>query len=129
VGHLEGIRRVAAITPKLIELASRRDGVALSEMGSKQDITDARNAAEGLVAKGQLHKVKLSHRSVRYYADKRVADTLKTMPKRTHLVIVAKKLPKSPWPEGAEAVITENTKITICPSPPPSMHKKPLSNW
>lgn len=104
----------------LIELSRRPEGVKLQEVSKDHSLWEI---AEELVKAGKLHKAKLGHKTVRYFADKRMADALQT--KQHQFVVKQERLAIDP---NAEMIITEKTKITICPSPS-SFHVKQLSGW
>lgn len=74
-----------------------------------------------MAAKGELHKVKLGRRAVRFFTDPLLADALRerVRTEQTRLAQLGAPTASAPaprWPEGAVAQITERTVITQCPS-------------
>jgi hypothetical protein len=120
-----GLLRRAALKVEVMKLAARRDGTSV---GDYEKTRDASDVCEQLVAAGLLFKVKFSHKIVRYYADKRMADALKHVPNKSHISIKPRQ--SANWSPDTPAVITKDTKFTVCPSPSvDAVHRKQVSNW
>jgi hypothetical protein len=109
----------------LRRLAARPQGVASSDPElASWTIDRICNTGNTLVAKGELFKAKLGHKTVRFYADKREAErVLKAAAKTRRLDGPDQGRPahdqlrtrSAEW-QAAEPRITPTTKVTLCPS-------------
>lgn len=103
------------------KLATRVGGVTVNDVMARLDVKrkPAQKLLEDLVLQGVLKSVKTGHRTMHYESI--------VKPKHQPSVHVAP--PKKLDPD-APLIITENTKITICPSPSNGQfHKSQYSNW
>lgn len=114
-----------AFRATLMQLASRPAGFSATEIADKRESRAAWAACERMVRDGTLHRVKYSPRDIRYYSDKRVADTLQPTAKPA---IVLKPREKARWDPDEPGIITDKTVFTQCPSPK-AFHVKQLSRW
>jgi len=107
----------------ILAAASRGDGCRLVEF---QDYPSAQRVADLMVKEGRLFKVKIGHRTIRFYTDRRVAEAVSSKADSRLITIGASKKIAFDGP----AVITENTKFTVCPSTSSGQfHKKQFSRW
>lgn len=105
-------------------LAARVDGVARNQLTGGISTVD--RALKELVAEGLIFRCVMSHKNVRYYADKRAADRLQQA--KSQITIPSKKTPK--FDPDTPMVITPQTKFTVCPAPHlDRWHLKQVSNW
>jgi hypothetical protein len=107
---------------KLItELAARQEGVRVKQV-TDTGYKDASKMMEGMVREGLLVRHKVSHKCVVYHC-------AEWKPPVVNWASVSIK-PRMPanFPPDAEPIITEKTKITICPSPK-EFHVKQFSRW
>lgn len=116
--------RMAAMTVEVRKLAASPNGFSVATLKPVQRQKDAYTAAERLVEKGELFKVKISHRVVLFFADKEAAE--RWTPKPSQGVTI--KVQKSGFDPNEPGLITEKTIFTRCPSPSVA-HKSQISNW
>jgi hypothetical protein len=120
-------------------LASRDGGVSVSEV-SGYTAKQVRAAIWVLKQAGAVHTAKLSHRSVRYFTDKNVAQACEAKNRRATATdrpvshvgkrnTVTHKSQRAWWPEDAPMVFTDATKITIAPSPPTPARTNTHNEW
>jgi hypothetical protein len=100
--------------------ASRKVGMLTSDIADFT-VHQVGLACFKMAAKGELHKVKLGRRAVRFFTDPLLADALRErvrteQARLAHLGVSSAAPSAKAWPEGAEAVITEKTVFTQCPS-------------
>lgn len=116
---------IDAVKKRLTELGGRPNGLTRADADCTQHVFQV--AIMELMLEGALHKSKQGHRTIRYYADKRVADRLSNT-KAQGITIIPRVLPK--FDKDAPAIITEHTKYTVCPSPSSGQfHVKQFSRW
>ena len=100
----------------LLTLAARPKGFAIDEVpGHTHSAVD--HQVRRLVAKGQLHKAKLAHRTVRWFstaaAAQRLVDTVGAQRAKRHELAAAAK-PR--MLDQGEAVVPAGVKVTRCPA-------------
>lgn len=104
------------------KLAARVGGATVNDLMARLDIkrVPAQKLFEDLVLQGVLKSIKTGHRSLHYEAV--------VKPKFQPSVQIA---PSKKLDPNAPLIITPQTKITKCPSPPADQtwHKSQFSNW
>lgn len=103
------------------KLAARPQGMCSNDI---KDYSTARvgNTAIKMLARGELHRVKLRHSHARWFTDEAAADALraKVGSRVNTLFNIGKQLPNAAqWDEDAQAVETPATVYTLCPSHQP----------
>jgi hypothetical protein len=120
-------------------LASRDTGVSVSEV-SGYTAKQVRTAIWVLKQAGAVHVAKLSHRSVRYFTDKQVAQAYERRHRQAtsggHAVNhVGKKITmihksqRAWWDAEVPMVFTDATKITVAPPPPDPVRSNTYTEW
>lgn len=116
------------LTDKIRALAAREYGMTTNDVPG-YTTTQVGTACFKLAARGVLHRVKLAHRSVRYFADPGLADALR---ERVRSGLWGHKgqrpgpIGSAPWPADAPAVETERTVYTVCPTFEPRFAEQTL---
>lgn len=110
-----------SIIDQLMKLAAGPEGCRPGD--AEGQYNRVREHAEHLVSEGRLFKVKIGHKHVRYFANKKQADALQPKPNTSYTKPAYNKLdPNEP------AIITKDTKFTVCPSPA-TFHVKQFARW
>lgn len=100
-----------AIKAKITELAARPDGMCGMDLRDQFTLHDINMVANRLVDRGELFKVKVSHKVVRFFA--RIADADEYY-RRNVLTSAGVRTTVLRAPPG-EGIVTDKTIITICP--------------
>lgn len=113
-----------ALQDNLLRLAAAHGGFATSEVDghtSKQ----VGPVAEALVRAGKLHRAKISHRVIRYFASEAQASafTSTSAAKPAKPAVSVSPRTKATWAKDAPMNITADTKITVAPPPPVGIYK------
>ena len=108
-----------ALQDRLLVLAKASVGFSTSEVSgftSKQ----VGPVAEALVVAGALHRAKVSHKVVRYFATAAQASAFVSGQTKKAAKTTASVSPrtKATWAKDAPMNITADTKITVAPAPP-----------
>lgn len=109
---------------RLLVLSKGNAGFSVSEVSgftSKQ----VGPLAEELVREGTLHRTKVSHKVVRYFATEALASAFASgqLAKPAKASATMSPRTKATWPKDAPMNITADTKITVAPAPPTGIYR------
>ena len=120
-------------------LASRDTGVSVSEVNG-YTAKQVRTAIWVLKQAGAVHVARLSHRSVRYFTDKQVAQAYErkhraatsgghSVNRAGKKITMIHRSQRAWWPADAPMVFTDATRITVAPPPPDPAFSNTYSDW
>lgn len=113
------------IVDQILELAARPCGVGSADIpGVKSDDLSARCCA--MVRRGVLHRAGKGRGKTRYFTSEDAASKYDERESAVKTVTISQINARAVWSKDAETVITERTKVTICPPWQPRFNAVPL---
>jgi len=80
------------------------------------------NTLNAMCEAGELHKAKVSHKCVRYFGNKGLADKFMQSQRQSTAKAHASPRARASWPADAVPIITSDTRVTIAPTPPRALY-------
>jgi hypothetical protein len=111
------MKKGTGVKALILELAARPEGVGVADFPG-MDVSDASGRMCAMVTKGLLYRGAKGTRNTRYFSDPAAAEAsvkAQTLAEKKRPLATLGPLSKANFAKTAETVITDKTKVTICP--------------